>query len=477
MRTVLALCLALGVVLIGSTASAQEAETLRRELEQLQQQFKSMQEQYQKAIDSLTERLQRLEAKPQIAAAPPSSGEPTLTLPRLFEWARPHAPFSLYAQVPPGPEAPGTATPPTRRGQFLFDMGIVGDFIANVTSARVEQDQVGTFAGRENRFFPREIELSFFGQVDPYARAAVILEAAEEFEGGERALEFGLAEAYLELISLPWGFQVKGGRERLRFGLLNEFHLHDRPQPDSPDVPTQFFGEEGLTENGVEVVWVAPLPVYLQAIVGIFDGDNEDAFGYGSLRDPLWSARVRTFFDFESWGAVQLGASGLYGRTAEGPRASYLGIDAKYKYTPAGWRHALLTVGGELLFAHRKVGSGAENGEGGESSAALSRRVRQEPAETTFEKRDAYGYYVWADVQPWRQWLLGLRYDWTEYPNQPGHEWALEPYVVWMPSEFLRFRLGYKYTDRSEFGAGPDTLNELFLQATFILGAHPAHPF
>ena len=90
----------------------------------------------------------------------------------------------MYAQAPPGGAAPGAAAPPTRRGQFLFDMGIIGDVITNITSTRVEQDQVGTFAGRENRIFPREIELSFFGQVDPYARATVIVEAAEEFEGG-----------------------------------------------------------------------------------------------------------------------------------------------------------------------------------------------------------------------------------------------------------------------------------------------------
>jgi hypothetical protein len=477
MRMVLGIGLALSIALVGAPASAQDAEALRRELEQLQHQFKTMQQQYQKAIDGLTERLQRLEAKPQVAAAPPSAGDTGLTFPRLSEWARPHAPFSLYAQTPAGPGVPGVAATPTRRGQFLFDMGIVGDFITNITSSRVERDQVGTFAGRENRIFPREIELSFFGQVDPYARGTVIFEAAEEFEDGERALEFNLAEAYLELISLPWGFQVKGGRERLRFGLLNEFHLHDRPQPDSPAVLTRFFGEEGLTENGAELVWVAPLPVYLQAIVGIFDGDNEDAFGYGSLRDPLLSARLRTFFELGPAGAIQLGASGLYGRTAEGPRASYVGVDAKYKYTPAGWSHALLTVGGELLFARRKVSSASDTGEDGEASAALIRRVRQEPGETDFEKRDAYGYYVWADVQPWKPWLFGLRYDWTEFPTGPGHEWALEPYIAWMPSEFLRFRLAYKYTTRSEFGAGPDTLNELFLQATFILGAHPAHPF
>ena len=354
-------------------------------------------------------------------------------------------------------------------------MGIAGDFVANFTSSRVERDQVGTFAGRENRVIPREIELSFFGQVDPYARATVILEAAEEFEDGQRALEFGLSEAYLELTSLPFGFGAKGGRERLRFGLLNELHLHDRPQADSPDVLVAFFGEEGLTEDGLEVSWVAPLPVYLQAILGVFNGDNEEAFGYGSLRDPLLSARLRTFLELGAAGALQLGASGLYGRTADGPRASYLGVDAKYKYTPGGWSHALLTVGGELIFAHRKVAVGGE--EGGEVTEPLRRRLRQEPGETAFEERDAYGYYVWVDVQPWKQWLFGLRYDWTELPDGPGREWAIEPYLAWMPSEFLRFRLGYKYTDRQDFGAGPDTLSELFLQATFILGAHPAHPF
>jgi hypothetical protein len=134
-----------------------------------------------------------------------------------------------------------------------------------------------------------------------------------------------------------------------------------------------------------------------------------------------------------------------------------------------------VTVGGEVLFAHRKNIVASE--EGGEVTEGLVRRLPQEPGEATFETRDAYGYYVWVDIQPWRRWLFGLRYDWTELPDGPGREWAIEPYLAWMPSEFLRFRLGYKYTDRRDFGSGPDTLSELFLQATFLLGAHPAHPF
>jgi hypothetical protein len=473
MRVRALLIVALGLVVTPIAAHAQDVETLRREIEQLKRQLETTQQQYQRAIEALTERLQRIEAGPQVAAAPPSSPSAGgITLPSLLELARPREPFSLYAQTTPGPAG---AAPGAPRGRFLFDMGIAGDFVANFTSSEVERDQVGTFTGRENRVFPREIELSFFGQVDPYARATVILEAAEEFEDGERALEFGLSEAYLELTSLPFGIGAKGGRERLRFGLLNELHLHDRPQIDSPAVLTEFFGEEGLTEDGLEMSWIAPLPVYLQAIVGVFNGDNDVAFGYGSLRDPLLSARLRTFFELGRTGAIQLGASGLYGRTTDGSRASYVGVDAKYKYTPAGWRHALVTVGGELIFAHRKVAVGGE--EDGETVEALGRRLRQEPAEVAFETRDAYGYYVWVDVQPWRQWLFGLRYDWTELPDGPGREWALEPYLAWMPSEFLRFRLGYKYTNRRDFGSGPDTLNELFLQATFLLGAHPAHPF
>jgi hypothetical protein len=52
-----------------------------------------------------------------------------------------------------------------------------------------------------------------------------------------------------------------------------------------------------------------------------------------------------------------------------------------------------------------------------------------------------------------------------------------------MPSEFLRFRLGYKYTQRTTTDGFTDNdssarkVDELLFQATFILGAHPAHPF
>src|SRR2546422_6378186 len=62
-----------------------------------------------------------------------------------------------------------TLFPYTTLFRSLFDIGIAGDFVGNLTQKNVEKAQGGTFAGQENRFFPREVELSLFGQIDPYA--------------------------------------------------------------------------------------------------------------------------------------------------------------------------------------------------------------------------------------------------------------------------------------------------------------------
>jgi hypothetical protein len=266
---------------------------------------------------------------------------------------------------------------------------------------------------------------------------------------------------------------------RARFGLLNQLHQHALPQVDRPNVLVRFFGEEQLVEKGAELSWVAPLPIYLEGVIGIFNGDNEEAFGRGSLRKPLVTGRLRTFFELGATGAIQLGVSGATGETEEEHRASYVGFDAKYKYVPAGWSHPLVTLGGEFLYGRRRV----SEGDNGEEPSAVEENGSEgeitEEQQTTSSVRTVRprGWYAWAEVQPWKQWVFGMRYDSTDFPDKSGDEWAIGPYVAYMPSEFLRFRLGYKHTDRSGVEAGPRTMNEILLQATFILGAHPAHPF
>ena len=158
MRVTTLLVALLCLALTPAVAVAQDAATLRREIEQLQKQ-----------LQSVTERLQRLEAQPPAPAAPapgapaPTATAPSTAPPSAIDVLRPRQPFALYQQ--------------RGSGQLLFDMGIAGDFVGNITSGNVERAGGGTFAGQENRFFPREVELSLFGQIDPYASAVVRIEA------------------------------------------------------------------------------------------------------------------------------------------------------------------------------------------------------------------------------------------------------------------------------------------------------------
>src|SRR5256712_1586537 len=94
-------------VLAPAVATAQDAATLRREIEQLQKQ-----------LQSVTERLQRLEAQPPAPVAPapgaapapaPATGAaPSTAPPSAIDLARPRQPFALYQQ--------------RGSGQLLFDM-------------------------------------------------------------------------------------------------------------------------------------------------------------------------------------------------------------------------------------------------------------------------------------------------------------------------------------------------------------------
>jgi hypothetical protein len=473
MRAFVALALMLGLLVPAAPAPAQDAEALRREMEQMRKQFEAMQEQYKKTMDSMAERLDRVESRPQPAAtAAPAAAQPApgaspatdLTAqrppgsaPSPLDLIRPRQPFALYERRGPG--------------QLLFDMGVTGDFVGNLTQHNVQKNQGGSFPGLENLFFLREGEISFFGQIDPYARAELRIEAGQDQRGGN--LNVSVAEANISLTALPYGTQLKMGQMRNRFGLLNQVHSHDRPFIDDPNVLVQFFGPEGLREAGFEATWVPPLPFFLELLGGVFNGQNDVAFGRDQISNPLVTGRVRTFFDLDEWGAIQLGSSVAAGQTPQQKSSTILGFDAKYKYTPPGWQRAAFTLLGEYLLSFRDV------------------VVTDPDGIDTTRFRGSQGFYVGGELRPFNHgelsnWLLGFRYDRTQYPAASGTEWAVEPFLAYYPSEFLRFRLGYKQTTRSQCcsyldfqdnGGSAKQVSEYFLQATFIMGAHPAHPF
>jgi hypothetical protein len=485
MRRWIVLTVIAAAALAPAVASAQDAEAMRKELEQMRKQFESMKESYEKSINNLSERLKKIEAAPAATAVAPPPGPavsqvspggpadppPSGGMPSLMDLARPRQPFALYERRGPG--------------QMLFDIGIAGDFVGNLTQHNVEQAQGGTFPGLENYFFPREVELSLFGQIDPYARAEVRVEAEQESRGGE--LGISLAEANLTLMSLPFNTQAKLGKMRNRFGLLNQLHDHDLPFIDRPDVLVQFLGGEGLVESGGEATWVPSLPFYVELLGGVFNGDNETAFGFARINKPLVTGRLRTFFELGDFGALQLGMSVANGLQPDRLNNLILGWDAKYKFTPDGWQHPLITVGGELLYQMRKVKTETEVVT--EVTADDGGVLETTEIISTKQTLNRVGWYLYGELQPFRfGWLSGLsagvRYDWTEYPINAGHQWAVGPYLTYKPSEFLRFRVGYKHTEGNTPGCCTNTgsgsarmKDEFFFQSSFLLGAHPTHPF
>jgi hypothetical protein len=415
-------------------AHAQAPDALRREIEALRHQMATTTQAYEQRLKELSDRLEQLEDKrPPVATAPVSTAGPQSQGPTLADLATPRQPFALAT--------PGRA--------LLFDLGVTGDFVADVTSGARERRRDGTFVGRENRLFPRDVEVSVFGRVDPYASAVVRMSVGERpVEDGRSSpdLAVRLEEAHLTLLTLPLGTTARLGLMRPRFGTLNVVHEHDLPQVDRPAVLTRFFGEEQLDgERGVEAFWVLPLSSYHELSVGVFDGDNEVAFGRGSLRDPLVIGRWRAFFELDDLGGLQLDVSAASGVTADEHRNTVVGLGAKYKWIAAGTGFPILTLAGEALAGVRD-----------------DHRVR-------------WGGYLYGQYDHGRRWAAGLRGDWTELPTARGREWALSPYVQFKPSEFLRFRLQYKHAE------GTDAVNrvadEIFLQGTFILGAHPTERF
>lgn len=442
-RHSLMLLAALTFTMLTSPTQAQDAEALRRELEALREQLATVTKSYEQQLKALGDRLQQLEGR--TAPTMPSAPAPATTVtapadnaPTLADLARPRQPFAL-AQ-------PGRV--------LLFDIGVSGDFVADFTSA-TRQD--GTFAGRENRLFAHEVELGLFGRIDPYASAVVRLSAGEEpSQGGSSARELTvrLDEANATLLTLPWGTTVRFGVMRPRFGTLNTVHQDDLPQVDRPNVLARFFGEEELDgESGIEAFWVLPTSIYHELSLGVFDGDNEAAFGRGSLRDPLVVGRWRTFFEFEERGGLQLDVSAATGTTADNHRNTVVGLGAKYKWIGAGSGFPVLTLAVEALGGFRAVDTDV----GGDGHV------------------ERWGGYAYAQYDFDRRWAAGLRGDWTELPVERGREWALSPYVQFRPSEFLRFRLQYKHTEGS--GAVERLADEMFLQGSFILGAHPTERF
>ncbi len=321
-------------------------------------------------------------------------------------------------------------------------------------------DAVGAFrtdkkSQADDAFHPREAEIMLFAPVDHLFDG--VLSFAAHREQGEMVAE--LHEAYVSSSKLIPRSRIRVGQFFLGIGRLNQFHRHDWPFISTPLVHAKFLDEEGVMDSGVEYGWLAPTPFYLDVTMGVGNG-----FTYGHShtagekpKKPTHYGRVATYFDGPFELGTQTGVSYLGRTAADGTETTLTGLDWTTKLKQEKTLVALL----QAEVWHR----------------------RQKPQGAEAER--SLGAYVFPQYGFSPEILLGVRYDYLTVLSLKdvtgkkiaNAETAIVPTLTYKPSEFSTFRLGWTKLDKTQQGAADVTHQYAEVQATFILGAHPAHDF
>jgi len=85
-----------------------------------------------------------------------------------------------------------------------------------------------------------------------------------------------------------------------------------------------------------------------------------------------------------------------------------------------------------------------------------------------------YGGYSYIEYQTAKRWFIGLRYDYSEFPDtEKQREHAGTFLLRFQPTEFQILALQYQYTDRNY----DQNFSQIALRAIFGIGKHAAHAY
>jgi hypothetical protein len=339
------------------------------------------------------------------------------------------------AEAARAPAAP--APPPEAAGSsakfFNPDTSAIGNFVG----------VAGPSPGSgEPSLSLQESELSFQAVVDPYARADFFLTFGPE--------EVGVEEGYITFPTLPGGLLMKVGKMREAFGRVNTEHPHTLPFADLPLISRNLLGGEALSDSGISVARLVPIPwFFLEATGQVYRGES-DVFQAPTRSDLQYVGRLRAYQDISESTNLDVGGSIAYGNngvTADS-KTRLLGADATLR-----WRPLQRSIYTSVL---------------ARGEAAWSRR--EEPAGTV----SAFGAYGYLGYQFARRWTAGVRLDSSERAETAGVRDRGGSFILtYKPSEFSLVRAQYR---RTTFGE-EKPVNELLFQFLFAIGAHGAHPF
>ncbi|RUM50360.1 MAG: hypothetical protein DSY47_01865 [Hydrogenothermus sp.] len=389
---------------------------------------------------------------------------------------------------------PSQFTNPFAQPQFVPNISLIADFSyvsRDIRDETYESLEIPAFLHQlihkhgEHKHAPMNAnrgfnlnyaELSLESAVDPYINLMGIFHITEG--------AFEIEELYFTTRSLPYNIQVKGGKFLSSIGRINSQHQHYWDFVDIPLIYKVLFGDEGLSEKGVQLTWIAPAPFYLLMGTELFQGENEYSFGYESIENNgkiifykapvpnLYTAFVKTSYDIGNLTFLG-GFSYLSGKTrfnhledqeephAFGGNTKIYGFDIFAKYFIDSYKY--ISFQGEYFYRN------------------LDGFIYKNMNLSNLEKRQG-GFYIQTIYRFSQRWRLGFRYDLLNKNEVNGEKITedLDRYslmIDFTPSEWTRIRFQYNY-DRSKFIEDErKEINEFILEINFAIGAHGAHKF
>ena len=347
----------------------------------------------------------------------------------------------LLKQVEEQMQGNNQPTPQQPRSTLSFnpDIGVIGDFRGSYISR-----------GKRNfDFYLNEAEVSLQAAVDPYVRADFFLSFARDPQTGKYGVE--VEEGYLTTLSLPARLQLKVGKFRETVGRINTVHPHALPFIDMPNAYVNYFGEEGLNDEGLSLSWLLPTKaVYQEILFQITSGFSESpAFTRSQGNHFVYLSHLKNFFTLNDNATLELGITGISGPNDSARTTNIAAADLTYKWKPVKLNtYKSLTWQSEFYYSHANLLNNFSI--------------------------NSFGLYSYVQYQLAKRWFLTGRYDYAQKPyDKSMKEQAYSLTAGWYATEFSKMEFEGKTTD--------DNIGKRFYQAwlrwIFVIGAHGTHQY
>ncbi|HMJ46626.1 MAG TPA: hypothetical protein VK498_04820, partial [Ferruginibacter sp.] len=260
-----------------------------------------------------------------------------------------------------------------------------------------------------------------------------------------------IEEGYLTTTSLPGKLQLKAGKFRQALGKINPLHPHALPFIDLPNAYVNYFGEEGLNDEGVSLSWLLPNKAFYQEIIfQATSGTGESPTFYrGENNRFLYLGHLKNFFTLSEDATFELGFTGLTGPNDSSGITNMAAANITYKWKPLQLNtYKSLTWQSEFFYNNRK--------EKGNKAA------------------NSFGIYSFLEYQLSRRWFLTGRYDYAQKPFDKNiTEQAFSLSAGWQATEFQKIEFEGKVTQQDV----EKDYNQFWLRWIFVIGAHGAHQY